>query len=47
MVGSANGMSMTNSTTRLPGNLSRTSTQAIRVPITALMTRTIERASRR
>ncbi len=41
IVGSANGMSITNSITRLPGNRSRTSTQAIRVPITALMTVTI------
>ena len=34
MVGSANGMSMTTSSTRLPTNRSRTSTQAIAVPIT-------------
>ena len=36
MVGSANGMSMTTSSTRLPGKWSRTSTQAIVVPITTL-----------
>src|SRR5699024_4008644 len=36
MVGSANGRSMAVSITRLPGKSSRTSTQAITVPITAL-----------
>ena len=36
IVGSANGMSMSTSRTRLPKNRSRTSTQAISVPITTL-----------
>jgi hypothetical protein len=36
MVGSANGMSISTSTNRMPGKRSRTSTQAIAVPMTAL-----------
>src|SRR5690242_4474172 len=36
IVGSANGMSMTTSRTALPGNRSRTSTQAMTVPMTTL-----------
>ena len=38
MVGSANGMSMMTSSTRLPQNRSRTSTQAMIVPMTTLTT---------
>ena len=38
IVGSANGMSINTSSTRLPTKSSRTSTQAIRVPITTLIT---------
>jgi hypothetical protein len=41
IVGSANGRSISEFTTPLPGNSSRTRTQAIRVPVTALMTTTI------
>ena len=41
MVGSANGMSMSTSRTRLPKNWSRTSTQAISVPITTFTTVTM------
>ena len=40
MVGSANGRSISALTTRLPGNSSRTSTQAISVPMTTLITAT-------
>ncbi len=40
IVGSANGRSISPLTIRLPGNSSRTSTQAISVPITALMAAT-------
>jgi len=38
MVGKANGMSMMTSSTRLPQKRSRTRTQAMRVPITMLIT---------
>src|SRR5690242_9990754 len=41
IVGSANGRSMRALTMRLPGNSSRTRTQAMRVPITALTTATM------
>ena len=41
IVGSANGRSMSAPTIRLPGNSSRTSTQAMAVPITTLITATI------
>src|SRR3954454_3379775 len=40
IVGSANGRSMTALTNSLPRNLSRTSTQAIAVPVTAFTTET-------
>ena len=46
IVGSANGMSMMTSTNRLPGKSSRTSTQAIRVPMTALTNATPSELSR-
>lgn len=41
MVGSANGMSMTTSSARLPKNRSRTSTHAMTVPMTMLTSVTI------
>ena len=40
IVGSANGRSMSALTTDLPGKSSRTRTQAMSVPMTALMTTT-------
>ena len=40
IVGSANGTSMMSSSSRLPGNQSRTSTQATSVPIIALIAQT-------
>src|SRR5581483_3005277 len=40
MVGNANGRSITASTSRLPGKLSRTSTQATSIPKKTLMTAT-------
>ncbi len=40
MVGRANGRSISALTTRFPGKSSRTSTQAMRVPITALINAT-------
>src|SRR5262245_18154659 len=45
IVGSANGRSMSALTMLLPGNWSRTSTQAISVPITTLMTATTTETS--
>ena len=47
IVGSANGRSISALTTRLPGKSSRTSTQAMSVPMTALTTATTTRHERR